>query len=540
MRIGSRRISKRFFIIVFVVILLIATRIYASNKVYRSVTLEAGIDATDLSHFIKGDNVEGTFVTDMSTVNTSKPGQYKIKIRIGRRVYTSTLSIVDTIPPTAEVLDQQIPFGKTLEASSFVKDVVDATAVEISYYEKPDFEFIGVQDVIIILKDAGDNEYQLTAKLSIGMVHELVEVGVGTESLDIGLFFMDEDFTGDFVTDISAIDMNYPGEYDIAINCNGREFTSRLQIIDNIPPKADIIQQEIWLGEELDADNFVENIEDHSEVTVSYKERPDFNNVGSQEVSILLMDASGNQTELKAPLIILEDTEPPVIKGDNEKLVYIGEKVSYRKYVTVTDNRDEDVDLDIDSSAVNLKKPGSYPVIYKATDSSGNISTKTINFIVKEKPKNYVSADEVNVLADQILAKIINEGMSQKQKARAIYDWTRAHIKYVNDYDNNTDWVRAAYDGIKNAKGDCYAYFGTAKALLTRAGIENLDIVKKGGGHYWSMVNLGNGWYHFDTTPRRTGGEFFMLTDAQLEAYSRKNKNSHVWDKNKYPTTPEE
>ena len=138
-----------------VVILLIATRIYASNKVYRSVTLEAGIDVIDLSHFIKSDNVEGTFVTDMSTVDTTKPGQYEIKIRIGRRVYTSTLNIVDTIPPTAEVVYQKIPFGKTVEASSFVKNIVDATTVEISYLGKPDFEFIGDQDIIIVLKDSG-------------------------------------------------------------------------------------------------------------------------------------------------------------------------------------------------------------------------------------------------------------------------------------------------------------------------------------------------------------------------------------------------
>jgi hypothetical protein len=199
---------------------------------------------------------------------------------------------VDTIPPTAEVLDQQIPFGKTLEASSFVKDVVDATAVEISYYEKPDFEFIGVQDVIIILKDAGDNEYQLTAKLSIGMVHELVEVGVGTESLDIGLFFMDEDFTGDFVTDISAIDMNYPGEYDIAINCNGREFTSRLQIIDNIPPKADIIQQEIWLGEELNELNFKVKPVNYDMAFFSAPEKDKYGNFG--------MDAKTKLSEIIA------------------------------------------------------------------------------------------------------------------------------------------------------------------------------------------------------------------------------------------------
>ena len=54
------------------------------------------------------------------------------------------------------------------------------------------------------------------------------------------------------------------------------------------------------------------------------------------------------------------------------------------------------------------------------------------------------------------------------------------------------------------------------------------------------MVNCGQGWYHFDTTPRKGGGEFFMLTDKELETYSLAHSNSHEFDHTLYPATPEE
>lgn len=80
------------------------------------------------------------------------------------------------------------------------------------------------------------------------------------------------------------------------------------------------------------------------------------------------------------------DTEPPVIEGEDQHVVYIGDTVSFRKCVTVTDNKDENVKLEVDSSSVNLNKEGSYTVIYKATDSSGNTAVKEVEFIVEEKP----------------------------------------------------------------------------------------------------------------------------------------------------------
>lgn len=246
-------------------------------------------------------------------------------------------------------------------------------------------------------------------------------------------------------------------------------------------------------------------------------------------------------------VVNIEDNEPPKIEGAKDQTVFIGDKVSYKRGVKVTDNIDEEVDLVVDSSSVNLKEPGSYSVIYKATDSAGNTATKTIKVevqeIIEEEPEETTEEDplrvELNELLDEVLVNIINEDMTQREQAKAIYNWARYNIAYVNTSDKS-DVVKAAIQGIKKKSGDCFIYFATAQELLNRANIENQGVVKTGGGHYWSMINLGDGWYHFDTTPRVGDDDyFFMLTDAQLEKYSKKHKNSHVWDRDKYPATPE-
>jgi transglutaminase-like putative cysteine protease len=233
------------------------------------------------------------------------------------------------------------------------------------------------------------------------------------------------------------------------------------------------------------------------------------------------------------------DTEPPVIEGEDFQVVYVGDTATYRKYVTVHDNHDKNVKLEVDSSDVMLHQEGKYKVIYTATDAAGNSSVKEVEIRVEQKPAHLLEKEKVDEAADKLLEEILEPGMTKRQQARAIYDWVRNNIYYDGNYQNNTDWVQAASDGFRNRRGDCYVYFGTAKALLNRAEITNMDIVKAGGGHYWSLVDLGEGWYHYDTTPRKTGGEFFMLTDAELTTYSEEiGKGSHVWDADEYPATP--
>ena len=60
-----------------------------------------------------------------------------------------------------------------------------------------------------------------------------------------------------------------------------------------------------------------------------------------------------------------------------------GKTVSYKKGVTVSDNVDKDIELEIDSSKVNLNKVGSYKVVYKATDKAGNTTKKEIKVTVE-------------------------------------------------------------------------------------------------------------------------------------------------------------
>ena len=142
----------------------------------------------------------------------------------------------------------------------------------------------------------------------------------------------------------------------------------------------------------------------------------------------------------------------------------------------------------------------------------------------------------LNAEADKILATIINDSMSQYEKAKAIFNWCHNQIGYY-DGTPKTNWVQGAYRGLVNRRGDCYVYAMTAKCLLTRAGIKNMDIEKipSKTRHYWNLIDLGEGWYHFDTCRRSDGSTFFYVTDAKLMAYSNAHHGSHNYDPSKYP-----
>lgn len=146
---------------------------------------------------------------------------------------------------------------------------------------------------------------------------------------------------------------------------------------------------------------------------------------------------------------------------------------------------------------------------------------------------------DVYAMADQVLARITTENMTKRQKAEAIYDWVRANMSYVNHSDKG-DWVKAAYDGLRKKKGDCYTYYSVSLALLTRAGIQSIEVIRTDGHHWWNLINCGDGWYHFDTTPRKKNNrKFFMWTDAQLDAYNQISGGTHKRNTSLYPATPE-
>jgi len=138
---------------------------------------------------------------------------------------------------------------------------------------------------------------------------------------------------------------------------------------------------------------------------------------------------------------------------------------------------------------------------------------------------------------DEVLAEIITDDMSAYDKAHAIYVWVQGNIGY-SESDDSGDWLKGAYDGLKNRHGDCYNYFAVSKALLTRAGIPNEDIEiipTATRHHYWNVIDCGEGWRHFDTTPRLDKSfKGFYLTDEELMTYSDAHYHSHNYDREIY------
>ena len=198
-----------------------------------------------------------------------------------------------------------------------------------------------------------------------------------------------------------------------------------------------------------------------------------------------------------------------------------------------------DVDVNVDSSKVNLNAQGTYVVTYTATDSSGNTATAKAYVTVTG-----ISYDTIYSMADRILASIINDSMSDRDKAWAIYSWVTSNFRYSTRTSYLMgNFVEGAYSGFTIKSGNCYIYYAVTSTLLTRAGIENIEIQRNNPSnpHYWNLVKIDGAWYHLDTCPHYAGHKMtaFLLTDAEVKAYSLNEVAGYYsFDESKYPDTP--
>lgn len=343
----------------------------------------------------------------------------------------------------------------------------------------------------------------------------------------------------------AAVKTNVPGTYDVMLTCNGKEYTSKIRVVDTVAPTAEL-QDINAMGNIPEAKDFIVSVKDATEVTAMYLTEPDKNKDGDQTVTIVLTDLGGNTTQLQAKLTLVIDREAPVITGVADKIVYLGESVSYLNGVTVTDDMDPEPTVEVDRSNVDLSTIGEYTVTYTATDASGNTAVASCKLQVLEKKDYYVPHETIYQEVDAILAEIIEDDMTLQEQVWAVYVWIRTNSSYVNHSDKE-DWMQAAHLMMTEHKGDCFNYYAICKLMLDRLGIPNIDVrkVKNYEGdsdHYWSLVSLdgGNTWYHVDTTPRTNPASFCLVTDKFMDDYSAANGKCFNRDKSLYPATPEE
>lgn len=375
-----------------------------------------------------------------------------------------------------------------------------------------------------------------------------IEAGSPCPSVDAFLEWPCEEAV--IVSGISEdMEFSHVQDYEVVIHLYHQDITTTLHVADTIPPLLQTKDKVIMLDEEILLEDFVEKVSDVTAFEVFWQEEPDIPGAGVYTLSLAARDEGGNITEAEAHLTVLQDVTPPVIEGVKEITVMVGESVSYKKNVTVTDDYDDAVELVVDNSEVDIDTPGDYTVWYRATDKYGNAAeVSTVLHVKKPVVINQVIVTEemVNAEADKILASITDPSMSQYEILEAIYNWCKYKIAYINETPK-TDWVIGAYYGLVKRKGDCYAYAMTAKCLLDRAGITNMEIerIRYGNGmHFWNLVDIGEGWHHFDSC-RQVGNELLVyMTDAELMEFSAAHtgrdypNGSHYYDRSLYPEIP--
>ena len=239
------------------------------------------------------------------------------------------------------------------------------------------------------------------------------------------------------------------------------------------------------------------------------------------------------------------DTVAPQIMGVNKLAVFMGSSIAYRSGILVSDDTDPAPRLSEDSSQVNLSAPGTYPVIYTATDSAGNATTVETTITVSEAPTTYVDEELIKETADALLAEIVTDRMTREEQVNAVYDWIAGHCYYIAEFDKS-DYMQAAYLMMTTNRGDCYGFYAVSRLLFDRLGLPNLTVTRlpnetRTSNHWWNMVSLdgGESWYHFDSTPHMTyPTRTCLVTDAFLNEFNLLMPNYYYFDHDSFPDTP--
>ena len=470
-----------------IVAILAAVLLWPGNIV-GSVTVEAGREGISANEFRKEDKgIDAQFLSDLTSVDLNTVGTYPVQIQYKNKTYDCSVVVVDTIAPQGTIRNVSVYSNQTLTPEDFVTNIVDASPVTVSWKTEPDLTVEAQTLMTITLTDASGNRSEYEAVLSV-----FVDNGV-PQLTGVAPLFTYIGTEPDYFSGVSAMD---------------------------------------------DRDVALEIVVDDSQV--------DLNAVGTYDITYSVTDAAGNTTSAPSTVTVTDDNVAPSIQGVHNISIYLGSAVSYRSGVVVSDDRDPEPKLDIDSSQVDLSNVGTYPLIYTARDMTGNVTRLEVTVSVAEKPNTYVEADVINAKADELLKKIVTEDMTPTAKVKAIYAYVRSHYTY-SGHSDKTDWLQGAYVMMTEGQGDCFNYYAITKLMLDRCNIPNIDVRKvrnypDDSDHYWSLVSVdgGNTYYHLDTTPRvGDGDDFCLVTDAFLDAYSAANKGSHNRDKSLYPATPE-
>lgn len=461
-----------------------------------------------------------------------EPGEYTLSVTADGYASETRLVVRDTVPPAGSGVTYIAQPGETILPEMLVSGVSDKTAVSTAFQTEPDPESLDPQTIPLTLTDRGGNVTTVWSTLLYSNVAPVViearRMGLSPSELLEEGSFSEAAFDMQFIPDEL-------GQHVLAVTIDGKRNIAVIEVRDTTPPSIAVLRSQWYLDTPVAVDALAE-AEDVTETALSYRSEPDWTK-GTQEVTVVATDTSGNRSEQTFTLTLIPDTEPPELFGVRSRYCYVGEPVSYLAEVYAWDDCDGDTEVTVDASGMDVTKTGDYYVTYSATDRRGNTANKTI---IMHVVRSRVEENRAQEVADEVIAKILTDGMTLAEQVEAIYDYVFTNVRYAAA-SNKQDWRSEAVRGLTVGRGDCFTSYAAARLLLEQTDAEIVSVQRSGPNthHYWMLVNVGTGWYHFDACSAWTGKyRCFMWTDAQ----TRRHSNSYWrYDPTLYPqvaTTP--
>jgi len=330
------------------------------------------------------------------------------------------------------------------------------------------------------------------------------------------------------------------GQTDVHIMLNGTTVHSAINVVDTTPPTADIVNRQIPKGDPLLASDFLTNVYDASPITLmDFVSPPGYLSVGTHVLPVMVKDYFGNYSIFEPTVTILGNDIPPTIVGAYNIESMRGNAIMFRQGVSAYDAFGRELRFNVDSATVNTNENGLYSATYWVEDAWGLRAEVEIYVRIIG-----VDPEVVRTRADNILAGILREDMTQVQEARAIFNWITANVGFLSAIGYESVY-EGAFQGLQHRRGNCFVFYALSEVMLTQAGIPNMRIERIPGqpdNHRWNLINPdGLGWHHFDSTPSRVPMDRFMFTSTQAEIFTERvrsevgTRNYYTYDPTLYP-----
>lgn len=494
-----------------------------TQEVFRDVTVELGTESLGIRAFMteKAVGSRVSFVTDPGKIDLSEIQQTKIVLKHGTQNHTVLLTVQDTQAPAADIPQQweasvleDLPAAEALAAG-----VQDASEVRVYYAEEPVIpEDYSDVDVTLVLEDESGNKTEKVCRFHFtGWLLDSYVLELGqTLTPDALLTNPEKDQALAEQMDLSNV--NTVGQHTITVTSGNTRADCVITVQDTTAPELKLQNVRIQPGETVEAKDFVVSVSDLSgdpEISV-VGQLPDCSKNGTHTVTVEAKDLHGNATSREATLWVSDNRNPPEIKGAEEAMVV--EKHTSPDFlagVYAEDDIDGEIIADVDTSALDMTKAGTYYITYTAMDSSGNTGTY--------KRKVTVEPDE-----EDTAAKVKEVAESLPDDPEAIRDYVHDLIGYRGDAWGGDDPV---WYGFTNHAGNCFVHANTLKALLDYKGYETQLIWVTNKSHYWLIIKLDEGWRHIDSTPSYQHEKVGLGTDK----VRYQNLNGRNWDRSKWP-----